>query len=140
MIHIAYFSMAKHTLCYIRVWGKNRILWEKGTFDKVQKPTNDPPLYGAGHLLVSLCVCLIDFVPADLWITLYTYGNKHLMPCSFTRMASKVFGSVGGGEESRTPVRKPVHTAFFGCSRLFAFPPPPAKRQAGGFSSSWYNG
>lgn len=46
----------------------------------------------------------------------------------------------GGGEESRTPVRKPIHTAFSGWSRLFTFPYPPAKRQAGGFSSSRYTG
>ena len=45
----------------------------------------------------------------------------------------------GGGEESRTPVRKPIHTAFSGCSRLFTFPYPTAKRQADGLGSSQYS-
>ncbi len=50
------------------------------------------------------------------------------------------FDVFGGGEESRTPVRKPIHTAFSGWSRSFTFPCPTAERQADGFSSSCYNG
>lgn len=41
----------------------------------------------------------------------------------------------GGGEENRTPVRKPLDTAFYERIRSFAFPSPDAERKAAGSGS-----
>ena len=59
-----------------------------------------------------------------------TFGPFARSKCSFP---------LGGGEESRTPVRKPIRTAFSGWSRSFTFPCPTAERQADGLGSSRYS-
>ena len=38
--------------------------------------------------------------------------------------------SVGGGEENRTPVQKPLTFAFYGCSLSITFPREGADKQA----------
>ena len=43
---------------------------------------------------------------------------------------------LGGGEESRTPVQKPIRTGISERRHLFTFPYPDAKCQASGFGSS----
>lgn len=47
-------------------------------------------------------------------------------------------GIFGGGEENRTPVRKPIHTGISECSLSFSFPYPIADKQAKGFGILLY--
>ena len=44
---------------------------------------------------------------------------------------------LGGGEENRTPVQKPLTFAFYGCSLSMAFPREGAGKQAGSRSILW---
>ena len=62
------------------------------------------------------------------------FGQKE-STATLIPIVSKLRCFFGGGEENRTPVRKPLDTAFYERIRSFAFPSPDAERKAAGSGS-----
>lgn len=70
---------------------------------------------------LSLCLAADGADKSQKPLEIRAFGQKE-STAILIRFVSKLRCFFGGGEGSRTPVRKPFHRTFSGCRRLFTFP------------------